>query len=95
VGTQTAPRILGEGRALAMILAGQTIDARRAHRIGLVGSVVPVSELRAAADRLARRLAAVDRRLAASVKDLVVRGLELPLEAALARERTIAGRTAR
>jgi enoyl-CoA hydratase/carnithine racemase len=95
VGTQTAPRLLGEGRAAAIVLAGATIDARRALRIGLVGSVVPEKRLGSAADELARRLAAVDPELARWAKDLVVRGLELPLEAALARERIVAGGTLR
>ncbi|MGH7857005.1 MAG: enoyl-CoA hydratase/isomerase family protein, partial [Candidatus Binatia bacterium] len=95
VGTQTAPRLLGEARALAMVLAGETIDARRAHRIGLVGSVVSTARLRAAADELARRLAATDRELASAAKSLVVHGLELPLDAALAWERAVAGRTSR
>ena len=93
VGTQTAPRILGEGRALSMILAGERIDARRALRIGLVGSVVPRRRLDATAYDLARRLAAVDADLAGAVKELVTRGTDLPLETALARERRIARRT--
>jgi len=95
VGTQTAPRVLGEGRALELVLAGKRIDARLALRIGLVDSVVPVEKLDPAARRLAKRLAAIDPQLAAAAKDLVVRGSDLPLDAALARERLAARRTNR
>jgi enoyl-CoA hydratase/carnithine racemase len=91
-GTQTAPRVLGEGRALALILAGERIDARRALRLGLVSAVVPAQRLVAAARRLARRLAAIDPQLAAATKELVGRSWDLPLEAGLARERLAAER---
>ena len=95
VGTQTAPRMLGEGRALDMILAGARIDARRALRIGLVDSVVPRRSLDTEARRLARRVAAIDAELAGAVKELVMRAGDGPLEAGLARERLVARRTTR
>ncbi|MEA2624960.1 MAG: 3-hydroxypropionyl-coenzyme dehydratase [Candidatus Binatota bacterium] len=95
VGTQTAPRMIGLGRALSMVLAGATIDAREARRIGMVGAVVPAERFAREADRLARSLAEIDGRLAAATKELVIRGLDLPLEAALARERRVAARVGR
>ncbi|MGH7897323.1 MAG: enoyl-CoA hydratase/isomerase family protein, partial [Candidatus Binatia bacterium] len=92
VGTQTAPRAIGLGRALDLVLTGRRIDARGAQRIGMVGQVVAPSRLRAEADRLARRLAKIDWRLASAVKLLVAGGLDLGLEAALGKERAVAAR---
>jgi len=44
-GTQRLPRLVGRGRALEMLLAGDPVDAAEAHRIGLVNAVVPQAEL--------------------------------------------------
>lgn len=39
-GTQRLPRVIGEARALEMILTGKTVDAEEASRIGLVNRLV-------------------------------------------------------
>ena len=39
-GTQRLPRLVGKGRALQLILSGETISAQEAYRIGLVNEVV-------------------------------------------------------
>jgi enoyl-CoA hydratase len=44
-GTQRLPRLVGRGRALEMLLAGDPIAAAEAYRIGLVNAVVPQAEL--------------------------------------------------
>ena len=39
-GTQRLPRVIGEARALEMIITGRTVEAEEAARIGLVSAVV-------------------------------------------------------
>ncbi|MBI4538810.1 MAG: enoyl-CoA hydratase/isomerase family protein [Gemmatimonadetes bacterium] len=55
-GTVRLARIVGLGRALAMILTGDTIDANEAHRIGLVNAVAPKAELLPRAEELLQRI---------------------------------------
>jgi enoyl-CoA hydratase len=44
-GSQRLPRLVGRGRALELLLAGDPIGAAEAHRIGLVNAVMPQAEL--------------------------------------------------
>jgi enoyl-CoA hydratase len=44
-GSQRLPRLVGRGRALELLLAGEPVTAAEAHRIGLVNAVVPQAEL--------------------------------------------------
>lgn len=57
-GSQRLPRLVGKGRAMELILTGETITALEAHRLGLVNQVVPAPELLAAAEKLARKIIA-------------------------------------
>jgi enoyl-CoA hydratase len=56
-GTQRLTRLVGEGKAMELILTGDIIDARAAHEIGLVNMVVPASDLEAKTMELANRIA--------------------------------------
>jgi enoyl-CoA hydratase len=56
-GTQRLTRLVGEGRAMQMILTGEMIGANEAERIGLVNAVYPAAELRAKTLELANRIA--------------------------------------
>src|SRR5579862_8620450 len=44
-GTQRLPRLVGRGRALELLLSGDSIPASEGHRIGLVNAVVPQAGL--------------------------------------------------
>lgn len=56
-GTQRLTRLIGEGRAMQMILSGEMIDAQTALRFGLVNEVHPVDQLEARTMELATRIA--------------------------------------
>ena len=56
-GTQRLTRLIGEGKAMEMILTGNMIDAQEAHRLGLVNQVAPVAELEAKTMELANKIA--------------------------------------
>jgi enoyl-CoA hydratase len=61
-GTVRLPRLIGESRALDMILTGRPVGADEAFAIGLANRVVPNGQSRAAAEALARELSALPQR---------------------------------
>ncbi|HEX4077926.1 MAG TPA: crotonase/enoyl-CoA hydratase family protein [Rhizomicrobium sp.] len=57
-GTVRLPRLIGQARALDMILTGRPVGASEALSMGLVNRVAPKGHSRAAAEALAREIAA-------------------------------------
>jgi enoyl-CoA hydratase len=85
-GTQRLPRIVGKGRALRLILTGETIGAAEAYRIGLVDEVVESSQIIARAESI---LGTIDRNAPMAVRlsiDAVHRGLNASQDSGLAIE---------
>jgi len=78
--TQRLPRIVGAGRAAAMLLLGTRIRAREALAWGLAGEVVPPGRLARAAEALARGLAERGPIALRYAKEAVRRALDLPLD---------------
>jgi enoyl-CoA hydratase len=56
-GTVRLPRLVGEGRALELIMTGRKVDADECLRIGLCERVVPKGQTRRAAEDMARTIA--------------------------------------
>jgi enoyl-CoA hydratase len=56
-GTVRLPRIVGQGRALDMILTGRPVAADEALATGLANRVVPEGQARAAAEHIAQQIA--------------------------------------
>jgi enoyl-CoA hydratase len=90
-GTQRLPRLVGKGRALAIMLTGAPISAADAERIGLVNRVVPAAELMAEARKLAAALAAQAPIAVRYIIDAVNKGLEMPFAEGCVHEATLFG----
>jgi len=86
-GTQRLPRLVGVGRALAMMLEGRTLSPRQALDYGLVHAVVPPDAVEEAAIRLGERLAHRSPEAIRSLKRAVYEGGSLPLHRGLGEER--------
>jgi enoyl-CoA hydratase len=56
-GTQRLTNLIGEGRAMELILTGDMIDAATAHKFGLVNHVHPADQLEAETMKLAGKIA--------------------------------------
>lgn len=82
-GTQRLPRLAGRAAALELCLAGEPIDATRAHQLGLVNQVLPAAELMAGATALANRLAGLAPQALRGVIDAVVLGADMATDQGL------------
>ena len=80
------PRVIGQGRALELLLLGDAIDAPTAERYGLVNRVVPPEEVLPAAMTWAKRLASGPTMAISMTKRLVNNEWSMDLASALESE---------
>jgi len=85
-GTVRLPRLVGQGRALDIILTGRKVAAEECHRIGACERLVPHGQARAAAEQLAREIARFPQRCVRSDRMSVYRQHGLPVRKALETE---------
>ncbi len=81
-GTQRLPRVVGEARALEMVMTGRTVDAEEALRIGLVSRVVEGDAV-AAGIAFAREFSGYSLPVLSFARDAVKRAGETPLNEGL------------
>lgn len=94
-GTQTLPRVVGEGRAASLLLLGESLDGARAARIGLASQAVPAARLDATTRRWARRIARLDPGVLRTLRESMRRGRDLALADGLVLEKRLARRLGR
>jgi enoyl-CoA hydratase len=81
-GTQRLPRVVGEARALEMIMTGRTVDAEEAQRIGLVNRLIDGDAV-AAGVAFAREFSGHSLPVLSFARDAVKRAGETPLHEGL------------
>ncbi|MDB6000895.1 MAG: enoyl-CoA hydratase, partial [Rhizobacter sp.] len=90
-GSVRLPRYIGRSDAMLMLLTGNRTNAAEALRTGLVSRVVAPSELMAQAREIAETIAANAPLSVRAVKRMVLQGEDMPLQHAIAAERTLFG----
>lgn len=82
-GTQRLPRLIGEGRALELIMTGRTVDAAEAERIGLVNRILPGADPMAEALAFLGEVTRHGLPALAFARQAVTRALDLPIHEGL------------
>ena len=89
-GTQTLPRLIGQKRAMKMLLTGEEIDVKDAKRYCLIDRIVPNDALMDESFEVAASLTDIPLSRIALIKGLVREGLDLPIDKGLYLERMTA-----
>lgn len=85
-GTQRLTRAIGKYKAMRYLLTGDPIAAPDAFAMGLVSELVPDADVEARAIALAARIAQLAPLAVRQAKEVVLRGMDAPLETALVLE---------
>ena len=78
VGAVRAPRVVGLGNALELLLVGDRVDAQRAYDMGLVNRVVAAGAALTEAEALAQRLCKNGPLAVRCTKEVAYRSLQMP-----------------
>lgn len=84
--SQRLPRLIGVSKALELLLLSKYVDGAEAARIGLANAVVDDDQVEAAALEWARTIASYNPWAVARTKELVYRGIDMPMDEGLAWE---------
>ncbi len=79
-GTQRLPRLIGQGRALQMILSGEPVNAREAFQWGLVNRIVPAGKELDSAVEIAGEMSEKSPLSLSYAKEALYKGMDLTLE---------------
>ena len=85
-GTQRLVAAMGKHKAMKYLLTGAMFSAREAFDFGLASEVVEDDRVEPRAIELAREIAALSPLAVQQLKDVTLRGMDLPLDAGLALE---------
>jgi enoyl-CoA hydratase len=86
-GTQRLPRLVGQGRAMELVLTGRPFDVREAYEMGFVNEIVGQGESTRRALDVAHHVAAAPQDALRADRRALLDGLGRPLEEGLALER--------
>ena len=90
-GTQRLPRLVGKGIAMQLLLTGEMIPAKEAHRIGLVNEVTAPSDLIPRGEEIARKIIANAPLAVQYTMEALNKGIETPLSEGLYIEAALFG----
>lgn len=87
--TQRLRRFLSLTRIMELMMLGQQIDAQEAYRIGLINKVVSPNQLMPTARKWAETICQAGPLAVRAVKELTIKGYDLPMEQGLQLEREV------
>lgn len=91
-GTQRLARLIGKGKAMELVLSGRIVESKEAQEIGLVNKVVPLSNLQAEAEAMAKEIIKNAPLALEYAIEAINKGLDRTLEEGLNLEAEIFGR---
>jgi enoyl-CoA hydratase/carnithine racemase len=89
-GTQRLPRLIGAGKALELMISGDTVDPQQALELGMLNRLYPRDSLGQETAAFAEKLAEGATLAIGRIKQAVNKGLDMKMKDALAWERNLA-----